>query len=94
MRNAAGQLIENVNKAVRRNKEVTSDSIPDFYEEVISLYRLDQISSASGKITIGPLPEASKALIGALAVCWLGMGIYLLSGWIKKKKTVNSSVKY
>ena len=86
VRNAAGQLIENINKAVRRNKEVNPETISDYYEEVISLYRLDQISSASGKITFGPLPEASYALIGALAVCWLGMGIYLLSGWIKKKK--------
>jgi len=87
LRNAAGQLIENVNKSVRRKQEVNEAFIAAQYEEVTSLYRLDQIAASSGKITFGPLPAASRALLASLALCWVIMGIYVTSDWLKKKKS-------
>ena len=85
MRNAAGQLIENVNKSVRRKQEVNEAYIADLYEEVTALYRLDQISGAEGKVTFGPLPKASKELLAGLGICWLLMGAYVAGSRTKRK---------
>ena len=87
LRNAAGQLIENVNKGVRRKKEFTPENMHELYEEVSALYRLDQIETTSGKRSFGPLPFESKLLLGALGLCWLGMGVYVISDKLKKKKS-------
>ena len=86
LRNAAGQLIENVNKSVRRKEEVDEEYTTALYEEVSALYRLDQISTSSGKVSLGELPDASKALLWGLAICWICMGIYVAAGKINKKK--------
>ena len=86
LRNAAGQLIENVNKAVRRNKTVDETFMEALYAEVSALYRLDQIAASDGKQSFGPLPGASKALLGALAACWVLMGVYVGLEAAKKKK--------
>lgn len=91
LRNGAGQLIENVNKSVRRGHEVSADTIPALYEEVIALYRLEQISSSTGKLTFGPLPTGSKALITILLLTWAGMGIYVSIEYLKKKKMQKST---
>ena len=86
LRNAAGQLIENVNKSVRRKQEVNDAYIEELYEEVSALYRLDQISTSGQKVSFGPLPLASKALIWVLAICWTGILAYVFMDWNKKKK--------
>ena len=86
LRNAAGQLIENVNKSVRRGQEVNEEYMEDLYGEVSALYRLDQISASAGKVSLGPLPAASKALLITLAACWTGMGAYVVVDKKKKKK--------
>lgn len=86
LRNAAGQLIENVNKSVRRGTPVTEESLDSLFQEVSDLYRLDQISASHGKTDLGPLPADSKALLLALAVCWAAMGISFLIGKKKMKK--------
>ena len=85
LRNAAGQLIENVNKSIRRKQEVNEEYMAALFEEVSALYRLNQIATASGKVTFGALPGASKALLGTLAVCWICMGIYVAMDAAKKK---------
>jgi multiple sugar transport system substrate-binding protein len=87
LRNAAGQMIENVNKSVRRNQTVNARYIDALEDEMISLYRLDQISSAKDNQGFGSLPPASGALLLTLALCWLGMGIYLTVGKIKDKNS-------
>ena len=87
LRNAAGQLIENVNKAVRRNQTFDETYVNELYDEVSALYRLDQISTTAGKSDFGPLPRASVALIVALVLCWLGMGIYVAATYLKKRKS-------
>ena len=86
LRNAAGQLIENVNKAVRRNKVVDEAYMEELFEEVSALYRLDQIAASEGKQSFGPLPGESKALIGTLIGCWVLMGLYVAAEKMKKKK--------
>ena len=86
LRNAAGQMIENVNKSVRRHQNVDETYIGQLYEEVTALYRLDQISLSSGKVSLGELPGASKALLICLGLCWIGMGLYVVTEKIRKNR--------
>lgn len=86
LRNAAGQLIEDVNKSVRRKQKVDDAYWEDLFREVSALYRLDQTGGIDGKAPLGPMPGPSKALIGALVLCWVGMGAYVLGENRKKKQ--------
>ena len=88
LRDAAGQLIENTAKSVRRKETVDDAYFEALFEDVNSLYRLDQHTgaSAAGREDLGPLPAASAALLGSIAAVWIGMGAYLLAGRIRKKK--------
>ena len=90
LRNAAGQMIEEVNKGIRRKKTVDDAFIDELFSEMTSLYRLDQIAAADGKITLGELPAGSKALLWTLGLTWLGIGIYVAAEEIKKKKLLKS----
>ena len=84
LRNAAGQLIENVTKSVRRGESVNAFSIRSLYSDVTSLYRLDQI--ANDNQDFGALPTESIILLSSLALCWVAIGIYVLIGRMRKKK--------
>ena len=47
LRQAAGEMIEDVTKSVRRKKTVDDAYIENLYSEMVSLYRLDQIGSGA-----------------------------------------------
>lgn len=82
LRDAAGQMIENVAKSTRRKQTVDEAYMEKLFQEVTALYHLnpDGIGSAgNGKARLGPLPAMSKALLAALAVTWLLIIIYLVS---------------
>ena len=85
LRNAAGQMIENVNKSVRRKQTVDAEYMEKLQAEMVSLYRLDQIAASDGKQSFGPLPVASKALLLCLALCWMCMGAYVVGQKVRKK---------
>ena len=85
LRNAAGQLIENVNKSVRRGQNVDDKYIGDLFAEVSSLYRLDQVSTNGGKISFGALPMPAIILISCIVLCWVGMGVYVIKEKIRHK---------
>ncbi|MGN1016865.1 MAG: ABC transporter substrate-binding protein [Faecousia sp.] len=85
LRNAAGQLIENVNKGVRRGQSFDDAAIDKLFSEVTSLYRLDQIQPREDGETLGPLPTEAKLLLGGLALCWIGMGTYVLREKLKRR---------
>ncbi len=87
LRNAAGQLIENVTKSVRRKEEVDEEYFTSLKEDITSLYHLDERSINSGeKEELGPLPKTSAILLLALGVTWLGIIAYLISDKIKNHK--------
>ncbi|MBR5127883.1 MAG: extracellular solute-binding protein [Roseburia sp.] len=86
LRNAAGQMIENTTKSVKRKEEINDAYFADLFEEMNSLYRLDQIDNQGGEKELGALPTESVVLLSTLAVVWILMGIYVIYGAIKKKK--------
>jgi len=74
LRDAAGQMIEEVAKGVRRKKTVDDSYINDLYAKMTSLYRLEGPSEE-----MGPMPGTAKALIGCLVGAWAIILLYLLS---------------
>ncbi len=93
LRNAAGQLIEEVTKAVRRNKKIDAAFIEELYGKMNSLYHLDELGESRGdtKQTFGPLPTESIALIVTLGATWVGIGSYVVIDWAKKRKKQKNS---
>ena len=86
LRNAAGEMIEDVTKAVKRKKTVNDKYIDTLYNDITSLYRLDQIEAAEGKIRLGEMPMISIALLGGIGVTWIGILGYLCVSTLKKRK--------
>ena len=79
LRDAAGQLIENVTKSVRRKKEVDDAYIDNLYSDTRSLYHLDQSGAVkAGKAELGPLPVESRRLLELLVLAWVLIGIYIV----------------
>lgn len=86
LRNAAGELVESVVKSVRRKETVDAAYIEDLYSKVNTLYRLDQLSQASGtRKNLGPLPASSIWLLAILAVVWIGIAIYYFMNWRRSR---------
>ncbi len=86
LRNAAGQLIENVTKSVRRGETVNRFYYSALYDDVTALYRLDQIATETAAQEFGPLPKESVILLSVLGFCWLGLGSVALRNFLKNKK--------
>lgn len=90
LRDAAGQMIENVTKSTKRKQTVDDAYMEKLFADVTSLYRLDQKAAASGKADLGPLPATSVILLAVLALTWVGILSYLLLEiWKKKKQNGN-----
>jgi len=91
LRDTAGQLIENTTKAVRRNQTVDEEYIQKLYDDVTSLYRLDQINSRGTDLTstkkeLGKLPGGAVLLLAALGITWGVILLYLVHQIWKTKK--------
>ena len=87
LRDAAGQMIENVAKSTRRKQDVNEEYMENLFSEMTSLYHLDQSSSfTSGKADLGPLPTASVILLTVLAGVWVMIIFYVAGEALRKKK--------
>ena len=91
LRDAAGQMIENTAKSVRRKETVDDKYMDELFDKVRSLYRLDQIDGAAGSApgdvtALGPLPGEAKALIGTLIAVWIVLGFVFLRDWLRQAK--------
>ncbi len=91
LRDAAGQLIENTVKSVRRKQEVDEQYMDKLYEDTVSLYRLDQLngnsSLSSGKEDLGELPRTSVILLSGLAAAWLLILTYVIARRVKRGRS-------
>lgn len=85
LRNAAGQMIENVNKAVRRGEKIDSSYFDSMYTDVTALYRLDQIVADTSSKNFESLPKPAVILLIGLASCWIGICGYVSVSYLKKK---------
>ena len=87
LRNAAGQLIEEVAKSVRRGETVDEGYLDELFKSVTSLYRLDQRSvTATDGSSLGPLPGEARALLAALGAAWVGIALYAGKELLKNKR--------
>ncbi len=87
LRDAAGQMIENVTKSIRRGETVDDAYMEKLTADVTSLYRLNQKGAAvGGRAELGKLPRAAVVLLGTLGITWLGIIAYVSYEAIKKKK--------
>ena len=84
--------LEEVAKGVRRKKVIDDAFVDDLYSKMVNLYRLDQINvqgaeegGASQRQDLGPLPGTAIALLAGLALVWLGIIVYVISDWMKKR---------
>ena len=87
LRDASGQLIENVVKSVRRKETVDDTYLDTLFQDVAALYRLGQGRGAvSGRQDLGPLPATSVILLISLAVVWFCILLYVVIDMQKSKK--------
>ena len=89
LRDASGQMIENVTKSIRRKEVVDEAYIDKLFADMNSLYRLDQRAvqgEDGGKAELGDLPPLSACLLGVLAVVWVAILLYAGIGFAKKAK--------
>ncbi len=86
LRDAAGQMIENVTKSIRRKQTVDEAYMEALFADVTALYRLDQIQGSDGKQVLGELPLSSAFLLWGVAGIWVIIAIYCLAEQIKLKK--------
>jgi len=93
LRDAAGQMIEETVKGVRRKKTVNEAFLADLFADMTSLYRLDQLEvqggAGQGEKVLGELPRASKILLGALAAAWTLILLYGAVQLVKSKRNEN-----
>lgn len=87
LREAAGQMIESTVKAVRRKNTVNDDFIRSLQQDMTTLYHLNEISTSGKQTDMGPLPTTAVVLLGAIALAWVGIGIYT---WIARKKKLKN----
>ncbi|MDR0915812.1 MAG: extracellular solute-binding protein [Oscillospiraceae bacterium] len=92
LRDASGQMIENVVKSVKRKEDVNAAYIDKLYRDVTSLYRLDQLDNQSGTHSaggtdLGALPETARVLLTSLVVVWILIAVYALGAAVKRKIT-------
>ncbi len=82
LRDAAGQLIENTVKSMRRKEEVNDSYYEKLFSDITALHRLDQLGTpdervVAGKADLGPLPGTAVALLAGLAGAWVLVLLYV-----------------
>ena len=82
LRDAAGQMIESVTRSVRRKETVDEAYREKLFQNVSTLYRLDQVK----RTDFGPLPQTAVWLLASLGGTWVILGGVALMGKIRRKK--------
>lgn len=97
LRDAAGQLIENTAKSVRRKQTVDEEYMKNLYSDIVSLYRLDQKNAgtdgAKKASDLGKLPSTAVILLGSLAAAWILIIVYVLVTFLRAGRLRESSYK-
>ena len=93
LRDAAGQLIENTVKSVRRKETVDDAYFVKLYSDVKALYRLDQINTGESAMqkALGKLPKTAVFLLVSLGTVWTLIAAGFVYRAVKKKRRQNKS---
>ncbi|MCR5822895.1 MAG: extracellular solute-binding protein [Lachnospiraceae bacterium] len=88
LRDAAGALIENTVKGVRRGGTFDEAFVNKMYKDVNSLYRLDQMKTINGAepTELGPLPKTSVLLLSSIGAAWIVIALVFFRQYLKNKK--------
>ena len=88
LRNAAGELIENVTKSVRRKQAVDDAYLQELENEITALHHLSEIGGGTEvePADLGPLPPTAVALLASLAAAWVGILVYAICEKRRKKE--------
>ena len=86
LRNAAGEMIENVALATKQKKTIDDEYIETLYKNMRSLYKLDQIDWSDQKADLGPLPSSAVILISSIGAIWVFIGAFFVVKTAKKQK--------
>lgn len=94
LRDAAGQLIENTVKSVKRGQQVDAAYMEGLYGDISALYRLDQIGIQNMRVVsqrqeLGKLPPTALLLLWSLAAAWVGIIVYVV--WSKSRNRQSRS---
>ena len=89
LREAAGALIENTVKGMRRGGTFDEEFTEALYSDINALYRLDQMKSINGSTPtdLGPLPKTSVLLLSSLGVAWILIACAFLRQYLKSKRS-------
>jgi multiple sugar transport system substrate-binding protein len=90
LRDAAGQLVENTVKSVRRKEAVDQAYIGKLYSDVSALYRLEQSGSRGGPLSadgtdVGALPPTARILLSSLIGAWILIALHVFATAARKK---------
>ena len=87
LREAAGQLIENVTKSVGRKETVDEEYMKKLFSNISSLYRLDQLSITENAYEnmSNTLPTSSVILLSILAFVWICIILKFIFAKVKNK---------
>ncbi len=89
VRNAAGMLIEEVSKSIKRKETVDEKYMDALYNKASSMYSLDNLSSNTvdndNRMEFAEMPTLSLILIYSLITIWGILAIYTIFQTIKKK---------
>lgn len=84
LRNAAGQMIEDVAKSARRNQKINESYMEELFDKMVSLYRLDTIIPTEAEDE--SLPAASIALLASIGGVWAVLGTVAVVKLVYRKK--------
>lgn len=86
LRDAAGQMVENTVKSVRRGEEVDDGYVEELYGDVTALYRLREMEpGVAERKELGELPGMAKGLLAVLLGAWICIVGYVGVEKIRKK---------
>lgn len=93
LRDAAGQLIEETVKSVRRGQTVDDAYLEKLYDNITSLKRLDNIAEQNrmadqSEADLGKLPGTAVALLVGLATAWILIILYVVIQMVKRRNSI------
>ncbi|MDE5865968.1 MAG: extracellular solute-binding protein, partial [Lachnospiraceae bacterium] len=93
LRDAAGQLIEETVKSIRRGQTVDDVYMENLYDNITSLKRLDNIEgqnrmASQGEVALGKLPGTAVALLVGLAAAWVLIILYVVVQIVKRRNSI------